>query len=344
MHAIIIREFGGPEVLKYEEVETPEPGPEQVLVQVKAVSVNRTLDLSVREGKAVFPVTLPHVPGSDPSGIVVEVGSSVTRIKVGDRVTIRSEVICGECKGCRSNLACMYAQHVGVECWGGYADYIAVNEQQAFVIEDAVDFATASYISRHFSLARRQIRGVELDAGDSALVMGAAGALGTLLIQLLAAGGVRVIGAAGSDERVAHGIAYGAAEGVNYRQENLAERVFGLTEGKGVKVVFENIGDPVIWKGAFDSLGFGGTIITAGYHGGGVVPLDVRRLHFKRLSVKSTNAPRVDANQEIAEGMRLAASGKVRAPIGARLHLSQAAQAHEMLARSAVSGKVILEP
>ncbi len=206
MHAAVIREFGGPEVLRYEEVETPRSGPGEVLVKLVAVSISRGLDLGVRAGKSPWPIQFPHVLGSDPSGVVEAIGPDVERIQVGARVAVRSDVVCGECDNCHAGRSSRVTQHIGVEVWGDYADYVLVKERQAFLIPDGLDHAAASYASRHYGMALGQIRAGALGAGDTALVMGAAGALGLMLIQLLASEGIEVIAAAGEQSRrICHG-------------------------------------------------------------------------------------------------------------------------------------------
>ena len=132
MKAIVIREFGPPDVMRIEEVPTPEPGPGEVLIQVHAVSVNRTLDLVVRSGKYARPVSLPHVLGVDPSGIIAAVGPGVTDRKVGDRVVSANRI--------SEATATSPPRLLGVNVWGGYAEYVKVPVRVTHLIPDALDF------------------------------------------------------------------------------------------------------------------------------------------------------------------------------------------------------------
>jgi NADPH:quinone reductase-like Zn-dependent oxidoreductase len=272
MKAIVIGQFGGPEVMRWEEVPTPTPGPGEVLVRVHSVSVNRTLDLHLREGRGNYGTPLPHVLGVDPSGVVVEVGSGVERPGLGQRVVAQGAVRCGFCERClgRDYQRCERPKLLGVQCWGGYAEYLSLPAHNWVTIPDTLPFPEASLVARHFPLAFGEAYLAGIKEGDWALVMGAAGGLGSCIVQVLKTMGVRVIAGAGSDERVEAALSLGAGYGVNYRSQDLVREVKGITDGRGVDVVFENIGDPGLWPAAFNSLARGGRLVTVGAHGGGI--------------------------------------------------------------------------
>ena len=342
LRAIVIREFGGPDVLRLEDLPRPVPGPGEVLVEVRAVSVNRTLDLRVRRGEYERGATLPHVLGADPSGVIVEAGQQVAR-PVGERVTVSSHVRCGTCQHCRAgeDADCTRSVSIGVQRWGGYAEYVAVPERNAFAIPDALSFAAATVIGRHFPAAFNLAAKGELRAGEWVLVMGAAGGLGSAGVQVAAHLGANVIAAAGADERVAAAVALGARAGVNYRTQDLTSEVRRLTGGRGVDVVFENISDPGLWPKAFASLAPHGRLVTMGSHGGGQVTLDVSRLYLNRLRIVGA----AGANRrDIERALRDAASGMFRPMIDRVMPLGEAAAAHRLLEDGAPLGKVLLDP
>jgi NADPH:quinone reductase-like Zn-dependent oxidoreductase len=335
MKAIVLREFGPPEVLRLEEIPTPEPGPGEVLIRVHAVSVNRTLDLVVRTGTYAMPVTLPHVLGVDPSGIVAAVGEGVTARKVGDRVATTQRL--------RPPTATSGPLLLGVHAWGGYAEYVKVPAAVTHPIPDGVDFATATVVSRHaptaFSMLRDDAR---LGSEDWVLVMGASGGLGTAGIQAAKHLGARVIAAAGADERVRAAVDLGADFGVNYRTQDLTAEVRRITGGSGVTVVFENIADAELFPKALASLARGGRLITAGAHGGGTVPLDVKHLYLNTLTVIGSVGRITPADLEF--GLRAAAAGRYRVLIDRVLPLAEAARAHRIVAERSGIGKVVLQP
>lgn len=344
MRAIVLHEFGGPEVLRPEEVPVPKPAAGEILIRVRSVSVNRTLDCVVRAGKYPVTIQLPHVLGVDPAGEVVEVGGGVGRFRRGERVATISIIPCLGCKQCLKGLEanCTASKHLGLHRWGGYAEYVAVPERNAFMIPDNLSFAEGTIITRHFPMAFNLLCSkTTIQPGERVLVMGAAGALGSCCVQVAKMSGATVIAAAGSDERVALAMEYGADFGVNYRDQDLAQEIMRLTNNEGVEVVCENIADPTLWPGAVNSLGIGGRLVTAGAHGGGLVTLDVKRLYLRRQSIigaAGTNPPDVES------ALAAARAGKIRALPHRTLPLREAAQAHRMVEDNQVAGKLILDP
>lgn len=344
MKAMVIREFGDPDVLKWEELPTPTPGEGEVLLRVHAVSVNRTLDLQVRQDGGGYGTVLPLVLGHDPSGVVVAVGPGVEQPRVEDRVTVFRAIRCGNCAACRqgNDLECQQPRLLGVHRWGGYAEYLCIPAINCVPIPDAVSFPDATVITRHFPLAFGEAQIAGLKAGDWALIMGAAGGLGSCLVQVAKALGVQTIAAAGSEARVAAGCALGAAFGINYRREDLQEGVMRITQGRGVDVVFENIGDPDLWSGAVNSLARGGRLVTVGAHGGGWVSLDVKRLYQHRLHIMSGLGS--ERREDLDDALQRAAAGEFRVLIDRVLPLREAAAAHRLVASNEPLGKIILDP
>jgi NADPH2:quinone reductase len=334
MKAIVIREFGGPEVMRVEEVPTPDPGPGELLIQVAAVSVNRTLDIIVRNGKYARPVKLPHVLGVDPTGTVVATGPGVKHRKLGDRICISSRRVV------RKPGEPMHM--LGIDSWGGYAQYVVLNEDVTAVIPDEIDFHTATVVARHAPLAFNQVRSkAQLKEGDWALVMGAAGGLGSIIVQAAAFYGANIIAAAGADERVDAAKKLGAQHGINYRKQDLTEEVMKLTGKRGVDVVFENIADPELFPQALASLRRGGKLFTAGAHGGPIVPLNVSTLYMNGLSVIGTTE---HTNEDVEAALDAAARGKLTMLIDRVMPLAQAAEAHRLVESRKITGKVLLAP
>jgi NADPH:quinone reductase-like Zn-dependent oxidoreductase len=332
MKAIVVRELGGPDVLRFEDVPDPVAGPGEVLIEVHAVSVNRTLDLAVREGTYVFKPALPHILGVDPTGIISALGAGVTDRKVGDRVAVLPWRA-----GPEGPL-----QFVGLHRPGGYAQLITVAASATVVLPASLDFPTATLVVRHGPQAYFLLRErAQLKAGETVLVMGASGGLASAGAQIARAMGARVIVAAGSVERVNAALQLGADAGINYRAMDLTEEALRLTAGRGVDVVFENIGDPVQFPRALRALARQGRLVTAGSHATGDVVLDVKRVYLYQLSILGGLGSRP---ADLQDSLRLAADGHFRVLIDRVMPLREAAQAHRLVTERSGIGKVILEP
>ncbi len=344
MRAIVLNQFGAPEVLRLEEVPAPTPAADQILLRVHSVSINRTLDLVVRQGNYPVKVQLPHVLGVDPAGVIAQVGTAVDNLKPGDRVAIVSFVACRSCRYCLKGdeAKCLNSRHIGLHYWGGYAEYVVAPARNAFKLPASISFAEGSFFTRHFPMAfNLLVTQAELQSGEWALVMGASGALGNCCVQVAKLFGATVIAGAGSDERVEAAKSHGADFGINYRRQPISEEVMRLTEGRGVDVVCENIADPTLWPGAFNSLAMGGRLVTAGAHGGGNIQLDVRRLYLRRLRIIGAAGTNLG---DVHTALEAARAGKIHAIIDRTLPLQQAAEAHRMLAQNQTLGKIILDP
>jgi NADPH:quinone reductase-like Zn-dependent oxidoreductase len=335
MKAMVIREFGPPEVMRLEEVPTPVPDAGEVLVRVHAVSVNRTLDLAVRAGTYAVPAALPHVLGVDPSGVIAAAGPGVTARQVGDRVVTRQIL--------RPATATAGPAILGVHAWGGYAEYVKVPAGATHPLPDGLDFVTATVVARHAPTALSMLRDVaRLMPDEWVLVMGASGGLGIAGIQVAKFLGARVIAAAGAGERVRAAVELGADAGIDYRSQDLTAEARRITGGRGVDVVFENVADAELFPRAFASLARHGRLITAGAHGGGTVPLDVRALYLNGITViGSTGQVTPD---DLTLTLEAAAQGRHRVLVDRVLPLADAVEAHRIVDARSGTGKVVLQP
>ena len=344
MKAMVFEEFGGPEVLHFEEVAVAKPAAGDVLVKVHSVSVNRTLDLVVRAGNYPVKIQMPHVLGVDPAGEVVEVGDGVDKLKAGDRVAVVSFMACRQCRQCLKGeeASCLASRHIGLHRWGGYAEYVAVPAANAFKLPVNVSYAQGTVITRHFPMAFNQLTSkAGVKAGEWVLVMGATGALGNCCVQVAKMLGAKVIAGTGADERVELAKSYGADFGINYRKQDLAKEVMALTGDEGVDVVCENVSDPTLWPGAFNSLAINGRLVTAGAHGGGSVTLDARRLYMRRLRIIGAAGTNLS---DVNQALDAAAQGTIRAIINRTMPLCEAVEAHRIVEKEQILGKIILDP
>ncbi len=345
MKAIVIRQYGDwRDVMRLEKIDRPALAANEVLVEVHAVTANRTRDTQAAAGQYGDASNLPLVPGVDPAGVVAEIGAEVTGFKPGDRVVVISRSPCGVCAFCKAGQDgdCRGGTTMGIHRWGGYADYIAAPAGNIRAIPDNVSLHDAAVFMRHCPTALQLLDDkAGLKAGETVLVMGAGGGLGSTGIQIAKLMGATVIAGAGGDDRVQLGRDLGADYGVNYRTRDLVEEVLKITDGKGVDVVFENISDPTTWPQAFACLAFAGRLVTAGAHGGGTVPLDAKRLYLRRLRVIGGAG---SSRKNVETALKFARTGRLSCAIEKIMPLGALHEAFDLLGDGGVMGKIVIDP
>jgi len=321
-HAIRIHETGGPEVMKWESHDPGDPGAGQVRVEVAAVGVN-FIDVYFRTG--LYPRPLPFVSGLEGSGVVQALGPGVDGLSVGDRVAWSAVP-------------------------GSYAEVLLAPALSLVKVPDGVanDVAAASMLQG--MTAHYLVDGCRSTAkGDTALVHAAAGGVGLLLIQMLKHAGARVIGTCSTAEKEDLARGAGADEVIRYDQIEFAPKVRELTEGIGVDVVYDSVGQST-FEGSLSSLRPRGILCLYGQSSGVVPPFDLGRLNamgslfVTRPSLAHYTATREELERRAGEVLGSVAAGKLSVRIGARFALSDAASAHAALEGRQTTGKVLLVP
>jgi NADPH2:quinone reductase len=343
MRAIVIHHYGPPEVLRYEEVPDPRPRAGEIRIRVHAATVNRVLDVSLRAGKETARgAVLPLIPGVDCAGVVDALGSDIKRWRRGMRVAAAGVMPLDPCEedgeGYHGPRGMM-----GIKRPGGFAELVAVPACAAVELPPGLGFHQAAVLMRHAPTAWNLLVNVAaLKPGETALIMGAGGNLGSLGIQIAKnIIGATVIAAAGSATRMQMGLALGADHGINYNTCDLAAELNKLTGGKGVDVLYDNIANPKVLPTAFRSLGLDGRLVTAGAHAGPNVSIDFAHLYHNRITIKGRpgyHAP------DVAKCFAAAAEGKIKPHIARVLPLSQAPEAHRMMEAGEEQGKIVLDP
>jgi len=343
MKAIVINRFGPPEALTYKDVPDPAPRAGEIRIRIHAATVNRVLDVGLRAGKPVQPgIRLPIIPGVDCAGVVDAVAPDVTRWRVGDRVAAAGmmplDIAAEDERGYEGPVGMM-----GIRRPGGFAELVCVPASAGVGVPAALDFHHAAVIMRHAPTAWNLICNVaKLKAGETVLIMGAGGNLGTVGIQIAKhVIGATVIAAAGSDDRVNMGIDLGADHGVNYNARDIRDAVMDLTHGRGVDVLYDNIANPKVLPRAFKALGRDGRMVTAGAHGGPEVAIDFHHLYDRRITIIGMPGHRAE---DRATCFAAAAEGKIKAQIEHILPLSRAVDAHRMVESGEAQGKIVLDP
>ena len=322
MKAIRVHETGGPEVMRLEELPTPNPGQGQALVKVEAIGVN-FVDIYNRSG--LYKNPLPFTPGSEGAGTVEAVGPGVTEVKVGDRVG--------------------WAQ-VG----GSYATHVVAPAQKLILIPEGVNWRDAAAVLLQGLTAHYLATSTyPLKTGDSCLVHAAAGGVGRLLCQIAKQRGARVIGTAGSPEKAAIARDGGADEVILYREQDFVAEVRRLTGGAGVQVVYDMVGKDT-FDGSLSSLARRGCLVLVGQASGPVPPLDPRVLNTKgslyltRPSLGDYTVTREELLARANDVLTWLSEGKLRLRVDRTYPLAEAADAHRALEGRQTAGKVQLMP
>lgn len=342
MKAVVIHEHGDVEKLKIEDVETPVPGPDEVLIQVKAVALNH-LDLWVRKGVPGQRMPLPMIPGCDIAGVVKKAGSFVKGVKTGDRVVVSPGVSCGRCAVClsgRDNLCASYGI-IGENRDGGCAEYVSVPGVNVIPIPGKLSFNEAAAIplcfltAWHMLVARAQVK-----PGEVVLIHAAGSGVGSAGIQIARLLGARVIATAGTDAKLKKARELGAAETINYRKLDFYEEVKRITHRQGLDVIFDHIG-AATWAHNIRSLRMGGRLVICGVTSGFEVATDIRYIFFRRLSILGST---MGTKGELLQVMSLMERGDLKPVIDSTYPLEEIGLAHRRMQERKAFGKIIINP
>jgi NADPH:quinone reductase-like Zn-dependent oxidoreductase len=345
MKAIRFHEFGGPEVLRYEDVPDPEPRKDQVLVRVKACALNH-IDLWVRKG--VGNPKLPHINGADVSGEVVSTGEYITDFKPGQRVLLAPMVFCGHCNYCVGGLQNMCRQFtvLGNAVDGGNCEYIAVPQINVIPIQpshdgDMLTYDEAASLPLVFLTAWHMLVGrARIKAGDIVLVLGGSSGVGVAAIQIAKMIGARVIATAGNEDKMEQARDLGADFTIHHYQQKISDEVKKITARAGVDIVFEHVG-AATFQESIKSLRHGGTLVTCGATTGPDAHFDIRQLFAKQLSFLGSY---MGTMGELHEVLKHVFSGKLKPVVDKTFPLREARAAHDRLEKGQHFGKIVLNP
>ncbi len=321
MKAIRIHEVGGPDVLRYEDVPLPTPGPGQAVVKIEAIGLN-FIDCYFRSG--LYKNQLPLTIGMEAAGTVTATASDVTEIRTGDRVA--------------------YAPHIGA-----YAEYAAVPAQRLVKVPDAIDARSAAAAMLQGMTAHYlAMTTYPLKKGDTVLVHAAAGGVGLLLIQIAKMLGARVFGTVSTEEKAKLAREAGADEVILYNQQDFEAEVMRLTSGKGVNVVYDSVAKTTFDK-SLNCASVRGFLVVFGQSSGPVPPFDISRLaknalFLTRPGLGQYTSTRAETLARAHDLFGWISSGKLKLHISKTLPLKEAAEAHRLLEARKTTGKVLLIP
>src|SRR5689334_1565564 len=322
MKAILCKQHGSPSTLVLEDIPSLEPGPGEVVITMRAASLNFP-DLLIIENRYQVKPPLPFSPGSELAGVVARVGDGVTRVKPGDRV-------------------------MAVTTHGAFAEEAKTSESRVLPIPDGMTFEVAAafgltYATSDHALSDR----AALKAGETLLVLGAAGGVGIAAIEIGKALGARVIACASSDEKLDVCREHGADATINYASEDLRERIKALTEGRGPDVVYDAVGGPYT-EPAFRSIAWRGRLLVVGFAAGEIPKLPLNLALLKGASVLGVfwgDFARREPAQFAESARQLGrwyGEGRLKPHVSRTFPLAQAAEALNLMASRQVKGKVVL--
>jgi NADPH2:quinone reductase len=322
MKAVVCKQFGPPDSLVVEELPSPRAGPGEVVLSVKAASVNFP-DVLIIQNKYQFKPPLPFSPGSELAGVVKETGAGVEGFKPGDKV-------------------------IAFTTYGAFAEEVKTEAARLLPLPQGMDFATGAAFLLTYGTSDHALRDRgALRAGETLLVLGAAGGVGLAAIDIGKALGARVIACASSEDKLAVCRSHGADEGINYATEDLRSRIKALTDGRGVDVVYDPVGGPYS-EAAFRSLAWRGRLLVVGFAAGDIPKLPLNLALLKGASLVGVfwgdftrREPRqfAESVRQLGEWYR---QGKVRPHVSQTFPLEKAAEALKLMAARQVKGKVVL--
>ena len=322
MKAVLCKRYGPPESLTFEELPSPRPGPGEVVVAVKAASINFP-DVLIIQNKYQVKPPLPFSPGSELSGLIKELGAGVTGWKEGDKV-------------------------IAYTTYGAFAEEVKTEAARLLSLPEGMDFASGAAFLLTYGTSDHALRDRgALKAGETLLVLGAAGGVGLAAVEIGKALGARVIACASSDDKLAVCAGHGADATINYAAEDLRERIRTLTDGRGVDVVYDPVGGPHT-EPAFRSLAWRGRLLVVGFAAGDIPKLPLNLPLLKGASAVGVfwgDFTRREPREFAASVGQLGqwfAEGKLRPHVSQTFPLHEAAQALNLMATRQVKGKVVL--
>ena len=320
MKAIKVKEFGGPEVLSLEEVPTLQAGPDQVLVRMHAIGIN-PVETYIRAGTYARLPELPYTPGNDGAGVVAQAGANVSEFKAGDRVYTAGSIS------------------------GTYAEFVLCKADQVHPLPPNVSFTQGAAVGTPYATAYRGLlQRADAKPGETVLVHGASGGVGTAAVQLARSHGLRVLGTAGSDEGIKLARQQGAHEVFDHRASDHFEQIMKASGGHGVDVIVEMLANVNLGKD-LTILAKGGRVVIIGSRG--PVEINPRDTMQHDADVRGMILPNTPPAQLASIHAALVAgleNGTLRPVISKEFLLAEAAQAHRTVMESGALGKIVLVP
>jgi len=339
MKAVVFHEQGGIDVLHVEEMPQPTPGPNEVVVKVRACGANR-LDIYSRTGRTKA-VPMPHISGSEVAGEIAALGDAVTGLSVGRAVAVAPYLFCGQCEFCRSGeeVLCLKGDILGLACQGGYAEYVRVPASSIVPLPQSVDFISAAAVGLATITAWHMlVRRAPISPGQDVLVHAAGSGIGSAAIQIAKLSGARVITTASSAEKLEQARKLGADEIINYREQDFLQEVRRITNKRGVDVVVEHIGEQT-WEKSAACLARKGRLVTCGATTGNEGKVNIWTLFAKEISLIGSYG---GTRQDLADVLKLVATHQLKPVVYGTYPLDQVGEVEQLMESREQFGKLVV--
>lgn len=340
MKAVRFHRHGGPEQLVFEDAPDPTPGPGEITVRVRACALNY-LDIWERRGLPGVTLPLPHISGSDVSGIIEGLGPGVSHLSAREKTLICPGLSCMHCEACLggSDNQCGDYSVLGFRTDGGYAELLRVPAVNAFPYPETLGFHEAAAVPLVFMTAWHMlVTRCRIMEGDDVLIVGAGSGVGSAAIQIARHFRARVLTTAGTREKLQKALELGADHVIDYTRQSVHSEVKRITARRGVDIVFEHVGSST-WEESMSSLAPGGRLVTCGATTGYDARLDLRHLFSKQISILGSY---MGTKQDLLEVLKLVKTGALCPVVHEVVPLREAARAQAMLEERKHFGKVVL--
>jgi NADPH:quinone reductase-like Zn-dependent oxidoreductase len=342
MKAAIFSEYGGPEVLRIEDRPTPEIGPDEALVRVRAAGLNR-LDLMMRAGLTPVKPALPHIGGSEVAGEIAQLGENVKGFSPGQQVVVAPYLHDGTCSYCLAGeeTTCQNGDILGLRYDGGHAEYVKVPGNSLVAMPEELTFEEAAAQSFTTITAWHMLVGkAGVRPGETVLVLAAGSGVGVAAIQIAKLWGAQVIATSSRNDNLQKALELGADEVINYADQDFSRAVRQLTNRRGADIVVEHVGQTT-WDKSMASVARNGRVVICGTTTGADGGINLSTLFTRQVMVIGSYGGTKD---DLKEVLKLTAQGRLQAVIDRTYPLEEIRAAEERLANREQFGKLILTP
>lgn len=341
MKAVAINRHGGLDCINVQDVSEPQPADNEILLEVRSAALNH-LDIWVRKGLRGVEQEMPHIPGSDASGVIIDKGGQAHGFDIGEEVIVNPGLSCGCCEHCLrgQQSQCVRFGIMGVSKPGTFAEKVAVPFTNVYPKPEYMDFDEAAALSLAYQTAWRMLftRG-QLKAGLTVLIHGIGGGVALAACILAKLGGARVIVSSSSDEKLSKAAEKGADYTINYQTSDVVQMVKDITNGRGVDIIIDTVG-AATWESNFQNVRKGGSIVICGVTTGPDARTNLQALYWNQLNIMGST---MGSEEDFRLMYKAVTSAKIKPVIDSVVPIERAREAMERMEKGRQFGKIVLK-